>query len=513
VTDRAVIGPACNLSTSTAGVRVAPRPAGLRRLRPGVANPLRRGYPSVLSSIASASLFVLVASGAALVLLTASHSSFMTPTTGPRYFPAWMAGPLAGLWPTHQLSDHATHVVVTVILVAMYLAYGATLALSGRLGARRVIGAILALHVVFLLAPPLQYTDVFNYINYGRMGIVHHLNPYSTVPILEPQSDPAFSLSNWHWLVSPYGPLFTLLTYALVPLGVAGGFWALKAIICLSSLAVLALVWRSAQLLGRDSLRALLLVGLNPIVLVWGLGADHNDILMVLPLVLGVYLLIRARGHHGPSPASARGRISEDCLAAVALVAAAGVKASAAVAIPVAFAAAAKRRSFAVGLIVGGIALGLASGLAFGAHLPGLGSQTQLVTGIGPANLLGWLLGQGGETDTLRSVLTVLAGVFVICAAVRSSRPGSDWLALAGASLLVVWVSTSWFSPWYIVWILPFAALAERKRLLICTLMIGVYILLAFGPEVTPLLKAVHFSPFSSAIGRQHQRLNSHLVQ
>ena len=32
----------------------------------------------------------------------------------------------------------------------------------------------------------------------------------------------SFLLSNWHELLSPYGPLFTLLTFALVPLGVAG---------------------------------------------------------------------------------------------------------------------------------------------------------------------------------------------------------------------------------------------------------------------------------------------------
>ena len=87
---------------------------------------------------------------------------------------------------------------------------------------RWAIAAILAVHAIFLLAPPLALTDVFNYINYGRMEVVHHLNPYTTIPILEPHSDPSYALSNWHQLLSPYGPLFTLLTFALVPLGVAG---------------------------------------------------------------------------------------------------------------------------------------------------------------------------------------------------------------------------------------------------------------------------------------------------
>ena len=51
------------------------------------------------------------------------------------------------------------------------------------------------MHAIFFLAPPLALTDVFNYINYGRMEVVHHLNPYTTIPILEPHSDPSYYLS------------------------------------------------------------------------------------------------------------------------------------------------------------------------------------------------------------------------------------------------------------------------------------------------------------------------------
>ena len=54
-------------------------------------------------------------------------------------------------------------------------------------------------------------------------------------------------------------------------------------------------MWKCARLLGRDPVAAIVLVGLNPIVLVWGLGGDHNDFLMVFFIVLGFYLLLRAR--------------------------------------------------------------------------------------------------------------------------------------------------------------------------------------------------------------------------
>ncbi len=84
---------------------------------------------------------------------------------------------------------------------------------------------------MFLLSPPLSLTDVFNYINYGRMEVVYHLNPYATIPYVRAARRPRVLLSNWHELLSPYGPLFTMLTFAIVPLGVAGAFWAVKGIL------------------------------------------------------------------------------------------------------------------------------------------------------------------------------------------------------------------------------------------------------------------------------------------
>ena len=75
----------------------------------------------------------------------------------------------------------------------------------------------------------------------------------------------------------------------------AASFWTLKVLLALASLATIALVWRCARLLGRDPVAAVAFVGLNPIVLVWGLGGDHNDFLMLLCIVLGFYLLLLGR--------------------------------------------------------------------------------------------------------------------------------------------------------------------------------------------------------------------------
>src|SRR5205823_11073327 len=152
--------------------------------------------------------------------------------------------------------------------------------------------------------------------------------------------------SNWHQLLSPYGPLFTLFTFAIVPLGVAASFWAIKGILALASLATLMLVWRCARMLGRDPLSAIVLVGLNPIVLVWGLGGDHNDFLMVFFITLGFYLLLlaRERSRAQEQAASPRSGLNGTLVAAelgagAAFVIATASKASAGVLIPVVLAA------------------------------------------------------------------------------------------------------------------------------------------------------------------------------
>ena len=65
--------------------------------------------------------------------------------------------------------------------------------------------------------------------------------------------------------------MFTIMTFALVPFGVPVSFWLIKVILMLSSLGTLVLAWRCARLLGRDPVRVVAFVGLNPVVLLWGL--------------------------------------------------------------------------------------------------------------------------------------------------------------------------------------------------------------------------------------------------
>ena len=409
--------------------------------------------------------------------------------------------------------------------------------------------------LILLLSPPLSLTDVFNYINYGRMGMLHGLNPYTTIPALGPHSDPSYALSNWHQLLTPYGPLFTLITYAVVPLGLAGSLWTFKGLLMVLSLATILLVWRCARLLGRDPVAAIVLVGLNPLILVWGLGGDHNDFFMMFCIMLAFYLLLRARAPGispefpstpAPSVSASTAGAPGDPLAAlaagidrsetfppagrvlwgrvrawlwplaapelaagVALAAAIALKASAAILLPVILAGLlrAPRRLVQVvlGLIVGGIVLGVCAVVAFGLHLPDLGAQGRLVIPMGLPNLLGLVLGQGGETETMRSLLSVVLVLAVVGCSVLAWRR-RDALTASGWATMALLLTLSWVLPWYVLWVLPLAALSRSRALRTTALAFGAYLLLTWMPLATGLDNALGIRPTTTLLGQQNQR-------
>jgi hypothetical protein len=457
-----------------------------------------------------------------IVLAAADRPSFLSSPSHVGFFPHWLAGPLGGLWPWLTRSPRTIKALLTGALVTMYAAYVVGLRYVPLLRARWAIATIVGVHVILLLSPPLSLTDVFNYINYGRMGMLHGLDPYTTIPALGPHSDPSYALSNWHQLLTPYGPLFTLITYAVVPLGLAGSLWMFKALLMALSLATISLVWRCARLLGRDPVAAIVLVGLNPLILVWGLGGDHNDFFMMFCITLAFYLLLRARAP-GISPGvgipreeiPARLRAwlwplaAPELAAGVALVAAIALKASAAILVPVILAGLlrAPRRLVQVvaGLIAGGIVLGVCTVVAFGAHLPDLGAQGRLVIPMGVPNLLGLVLGQGGETETMRSLLSVVLVLAVVGCSVLAWRR-RDALTASGWATMALLMTLSWVLPWYVLWVLPLAALSRSRALRTTTLVFGAYLLLTWMPLATGLNNALGIRPTTTSLGQQHQR-------
>jgi hypothetical protein len=476
------------------------------------------------AAIAAVALAVIVVSGALIVLGAANRPSFLSAPSHAGFFPNWLAGPLGGLWPGFTRSAPMQKSLFTAALVVTFVAYLLCLRYVSRLRARWVLAALVAVHAIFLLAPPLALTDIFNYINYGRMGMLDHLNPYVTIPSLEPHTEPSFDLSNWHNLLSPYGPSFTLITYAVAPLGIAASLWSLKLLMAAASLATLALVWACARRLDRDPVQAVVLVGLNPIVLMWGLGGVHNDFLTVLCVMTGFYLLLRA-GVEGVVPVGPREPLSRagvlarpaplDVAAGAAFVAATSLKASAGILIPVVIAGLLRAPRRLMGVIVGmlgaGIVLGAFSVIAFGPHLPNLGTQGRLVIAVSLPNLLGLILGQGGETDTMRAILSCLLISSVLASSLLAWR-WRDSLTASGWATVALLVTLAWVLPWYILWVLPLAALSASRKLRSAALVLSAYLIVTWMPLATAMNSELGFYPTKTPLGELHQRYVKNLL-
>jgi Glycosyltransferase family 87 len=356
-----------------------------------------------------------------------------------------------------------------------FTAYLAVLVGAPRLGRRIVWGAIVGLVAGFAVAPVLLSHDVYSYVDYGRLGVLHGLDPYVHPPLAAP-ADPAFTDVTWTAATSAYGPLFTLATYPLAWLPVDVAVAALKAVAALSVLGLAAVVSRLAAWRGTDPLRAAAFVALNPLVLVHVVGGAHNDGLAMLLALLAVAAILSARWANGG--------------AALAVVAA--TKASTLFVAPFALLATANRGSMGryvgsgptfrpIGRLLAGAAL-TAAGICGAAYLGfgwdwlsafGLAGENQGRTSymsipITVARLTGL------DPDAVRLVALVLFLTLFFQLLLWTWR-GFDWIRATAWTAAALLLATAWLLPWYLIWLLPLAAISRDRSLQLLALALTAY--------------------------------------
>jgi alpha-1,6-mannosyltransferase len=348
---------------------------------------------------------------------------------------------------------------------AGFVAYLGVLAWAPRLGRRTIWGAIVVLLILFACLPPLLSHDVYSYVDYARLGVLHGLDPYARPPSAAP-GDPAFAHVTWTETTSAYGPLFTLATYPLAWLSVGVAVHALKVASAAAVLGIAVLVARLAPSRGLDPARAAAFVALNPLVLVHVVGGPHNDSLAVLLMTLGIAGMLTAR----------------ELSAGVALAAAIATKATAAVTLPFALLAPAKspptgpKPIYFIGLrpvgrlLLGGagalVVIGVAGWLGFGwdwVHAFTLAGENQGRTShmsipITTARLTGL------DPNTTRLAFGLLYAALFAHLLTWTAR-GNDWLRASGWAIAGLLLATAWLLPWYLLWPLPAAALSRDRPL------------------------------------------------
>lgn len=398
-------------------------------------------------------------------------------------FPSWESGPLSLVLGHPSLTAAQLTDRYSEVMVAMLVAYALTLLASRSLPLRLIVAVVVAVNLLLLLGPPLQLTDLFNYIGYARLGALHGLNPYTHVADNE-IFDPVYRFTGWRDLPSPYGPLFTALSYPLAFLPLPVAYWVLKIATVAASLGFVWCVYRCALLVRVDPRSALVLVAVNPIYVFYTVGAFHNDFFMLLPATAAIMLLLSSR----------------DRRAGGALVVAIAIKSTAVLLLPFLILGARSRRralNVLVGVVLAAIPIAVLSVALFGVALPNLSEQSSVVTPYSIPNLIGLAVGLGGRTPGLARVIDVVAALFVLWQLRRR-----NWLAAAGWATIALIASSSWLMPWYVVWVLPLAALAREAWLRRATLVLTAFLLITFVPAFSAELASVNFYPMMTPVGR-----------
>jgi len=359
-----------------------------------------------------------------------------------------------------------------------------------RLGARptkRLVWAtILVAVAAFATAPVLLSHDVYSYVDYARLGVLHGLNPYVHRPAAEP-FDAAYARVTWIDATSAYGPLFTLLAYPLAWLPVWWAVAALKAAAGLAVLATAALVARIAPSRGISPLPAAAFVALNPLVLIHVVGGAHNDAVAMLAATVGLAAMLSAR----------------EASAGAAFVAAFAIKAPAAIAAPFALVGAARLNPFPpdegdkgsadlgspsprlllAGAVAAATAIGGAAYAAFGWHwlhaIELLGRHEHKSTHLSVPTTFARLSGLDETAVRIAGL-----GLFIIAFAYLLHRTwrGADWLRCAAWAGFLLLIATAWLLPWYLLWALPLVALSRDRPLQLLTLALTAYQLPARMP-------------------------------
>ncbi len=282
--------------------------------------------PSRLFFIAS----MLIAMVAAVLFLDASislrdlwfHDALLTQIGAWPILPSMLLFPGRALLP-HLPFQYATAAPglmdgwfeISMLFVAFLAIFGIYLLalrrLPGSVSWRFIKYSTLLIGCLYILIPVVTSPDLFSYIAYARMAVLHDLNPLTTIPTAI-QSDPVYRYIFWVDQPSAYGPTWAIVTSVLQwLLGVFRNPYIMPMVLALrvTGLAMhlisTRLIWLISgqmqqingqpELATRKRIRATLAFAWNPLLLLEDCVNAHNDAMLLVFVLLMIWILAKEK--------------------------------------------------------------------------------------------------------------------------------------------------------------------------------------------------------------------------
>jgi alpha-1,6-mannosyltransferase len=411
---------------------------------------------------------------------------------------AQWARPLLGLGGPYLLSTWMG-ILTTVVVVALFGLQGMALfaahhASDVRRARRVVIAFTIAFVIVAFWMQPVTSTDLYGYIARAYLMATLHLNPTISQSALLPGG----------YLVpharppAPYGPLWLLACWLVGLLSgenLLAAMLIFKTIMAAATLATVGLVaWLIDRLLPGQRVTALVLFAWSPLLILEAVGNAHNDIVMMLCVVASLAAVV-ARRPLWALPALALGVFIKYSVGALVplwvayLVLQFCWRAEGAEQIKTVPTSWSDLRAWlrqvdwrrALAIIGGGGAISVALAvICYGPFWVGLKTFTGLGQQLGATYFNGsiaellyaaleWTAPAAHAASVGSAIRYSLYAVFVVYVIWQTmhvlergrTSPATLLAQMSGkvvfATLVLV---TFWYQPWYIVWLLPLAALA-----------------------------------------------------
>jgi alpha-1,6-mannosyltransferase len=343
----------------------------------------------------------------------------------------------------------------------------------GGISTRVVTGWSVALIVLACAGPPLFSHDLFGYAVYARLLVFHHANPYVQTPSVAPH-DLFYPYNPWIHLHSPYGPVFTEISAALVWIfrSAAAAVTAFKALAGLCWVATVVLAVRLGRRWGpTQACFAAAVIGLNPLVIMRIVAGGHADALMALASIAALTAWYDAR----------------PLLVTVFLTFAILVKIVAVIPLVLFLVSSVRALPTTADRVKSlGKHLAVVIALFIVAFLP-FGYAPRVVTaGLNEGSLTGGslrppevmiasraasLLRHIGLAHQVAHANRVVEALFLAVAAIAilvllrpgETRPVPERVVLA---LMILLLCSPWLEPWYLAWFIPFVGFVTRRMVI-----------------------------------------------